>query len=395
MKADVIVVGAGPAGSLAARTLAERGFSVICVERKQEIGPPKRCAEGLNKDTMEALGINPDPAWALNRVHGGVIYSPKGKEIKIQIDKTDGYVIERKIFEKHLAADAIRKGAKYIVKANAESVIQKNGVVSGVSVNHMGENLKIQSKIVIAADGVDSKIARSAGINSTNKLHDFHAGIQYEMAGVSCKEDLLHFFFGDHIAPKGYAWIFPKGNTIANVGLGIMGSSAKEGARAINYLDKFISSNPKYFGNASYLEINAGGIPVSAGIEEIVGEGIMLVGDAAHHVHPVTGGGMAFALHGGQLAGNVAADAIEASDYSKKYLSAYKVEWDKTHGAKLKKLYRARMFLEKLSEDDMEKLANILTPDDILRLTGGDTKFVIALLLKKAPSLIPILKKIM
>ncbi|MFH1788099.1 MAG: NAD(P)/FAD-dependent oxidoreductase [Candidatus Altiarchaeota archaeon] len=395
MKADVVVVGAGPVGSIASKTLAEKGVSVICVDRKQEIGPPKRCAEGLTKETLDILGIKPHPAWAVNLIEGFIVHTPKGNNIELKLPDYPGYVLERKIFEKYLAADAINAGAKYMVKTQAESVIKKDGRVAGVIVNHMGDEKKIQAKIVVAADGADSKIARTAGLNTTNKMTDYHSGFQYELAGVKCVEDRLHFFFGDSVAPKGYAWIFPKGSTLANVGLGIMGNLSKDGGRARDYLDAFIENNPEFFKNASPVEINAGGIPVSGGLTELTSDGIMVVGDAAHHVHPITGGGMTFGMLGARMAAEVAAKAIKNKDYSKSALSEFDERWNEKYGPKLDKLYKARLVFEKLSEEDLEKLAEIFSGEDILKIANGDLKSIYPLLLTKAPKMLFLVKKLL
>ena len=394
MKVDVVVVGAGPAGNIAAKTLAEKGVSVLVVERKQEIGPPKRCAEGLTKETLDELGIKPHPAWAVNRIDGCIVHSPKGREIELTLKGASGFVLERKIFEKYLAVEAIKAGARYLVKARADAVLKENGAVTGVVVNHFGVEKKISADIVIAADGVDSKIARAAGLATTNRMTDYHSGFQYEMAGVACKENMLNFFFGDAVAPKGYAWIFPKGNTLANVGLGIMGARSKEGARAKDYLDRFIENNPRFFKNASYVEVNAGGIPVSGGVTEIAGDGIMVVGDAAQHVHPVTGGGLTFGMLGAKMAAEVAAEAVKKGDFSKEMLSSYEHQFNMRFGEKIQKLLKARHLLEKLSDDELEKLAGIFTSEEILKITGGEMSSIYPTLLKKAPQMVFLLKKL-
>ena len=197
LRSDAVVVGAGPAGSIAARTLAKNGVDVIVVEKRQEIGAPKRCAEGIALRGLTRVGIKPDPRWAVNRITGAILYSPSGRELRVSTKDTEGYILERKIFEKYLAAEAIRSGARYMVKTRAISVIKDNGYVSGIHAEYMGEEFDIKSKLVIAADGVDSKIAKSAGIDTMNKLTDYHSGFQYEMANLNLKEhDRLHIYFG-------------------------------------------------------------------------------------------------------------------------------------------------------------------------------------------------------
>jgi digeranylgeranylglycerophospholipid reductase len=225
-------------------------------------------------------------------------------------------------------------------------------------------------------------------------MTDYHSGFQYELAGVSCRENMLHFFFGEKIAPKGYAWIFPKGNTLANVGLGIMGVHSKEGARAKDYIDRFIENNPRFFKNASPVEVNAGGIPVSGGVAEFVGDGIMLVGDAAQQVHPITGGGMTFGMLAAKMAAEVAAEAVKKGDYSKETLSAYQLQWNMKYGGKMEKLLKARRLLEKLTDDELEKLAGIFTSEEIFKITNGEMSSIYPSLIKKAPQMVFLLKKL-
>jgi len=392
---DVVVVGAGPAGSSCAYTLASGGVNVLVLEMRQEIGAPKRCAEGINEEGLLRVGISPDPKWAVNKITGALLYSPSGKNIEIVLTDEKGYIIERKVFEKYLAERAINAGARYMVKTRAISVVKRGGRVCGVVAEHMGEEFTVDANIVVAADGVDSKIAKSAGLSTVNKLSDYHAGVQYDMAGVDVKKDRLHIFFGPDVAPKGYAWIFPKGGTLANVGLGILGSESTPERNAKAYLDDFIGSHPEFFEKASPVEINTGGIPVSASAKTFVGDGLMVVGDAAHQVNPIHGGGIALALNAGKLAGEVAAEAIRAGDFSRNRLLEYERRWRKTDGVKMHKLFRLRAFLEKLENEDFESLVDILSGKHITRLTDGDFTFLPGLLLRKMPQLAPLVKKML
>ncbi len=393
---DVVIVGAGPAGSKAAKVIAEKKHSVLVLDKKQEIGTPKRCAEGLNMVGLLKAGLKPDPVWAVNKINGVVMHAPSGKTLSVVLEDMEGYILERKIFEKHLAADAIREGAEYMVKTRATEVIKEDGFVKGVKAEYMGEEFKINARIVIAADGVDSKIARSAGIDTKNLPEDYHSGFQYEMAGINLKEaDKLHLFFGEKIAPSGYAWIFPKDRDVGNVGLGISGRIAGKGSRAQDYLDRFIESNPEIFKDASPIEINAGGIPVGAPIDDFVGNGLMIVGDAAHQVNPIHGGGISLALGAGMIAGEVASEALEKGDVSRETLYKYQERWSEEYGSRLKKLLKLRLFIEKLSDKEFELFAEKLTAEDVVRLTKPDYVFMIKILAKNAPRMAVLAKKLL
>jgi len=391
---DAVVVGAGPAGSIAARVLAENGAKTLVVEKRQEIGAPKRCAEGINAAGLERVGLRPDPVWAVRKIDGAVLYSPTGRPLKVVLDKKKGYILERKIFEKYLARDAIRKGARYMVKSTATEVIKEDGRISGVRVNNLGEELEIGCKLVVASDGVDSRIARSAGLDTTNVLSDYHSGFQYEMAGLKIRDsNLLHIYFGDEIAPKGYVWIFPKDDDVANVGVGILGRLSEPGRKAKDYLDGFIEKHPEIFGEASPIEVNAGGIPVGSAIDCLVADGLMVVGDAAHQVNPIHGGGIALAMNAAKMAAEVGAAALKEGNVSKERLYEYERIWRETDGVKLQKLLKLRSFMEKLDNDNLETLADMLSSEDIIRLTEGEYGFMVKKFIKKAPKLLPLAKK--
>ncbi len=385
---DVVIVGAGPAGSICAKYLAEKGVKVIVIEKKQEIGTPKRCAEGIVMKSLEKFGVSSIDRWATNKINGLSIYSPNEKRTDLKWETTVGYVLERKIFEKFLAVDAINAGAKYMVKTRAIEVLKENNKICGIKAEFMGDEFIINSKIVIAADGVDSKIARSAGIKTPNKLADYHSGFQYEMAGLKNYDNgMIQTYFGNKIAPKGYIWIFPKGDGIANVGIGIIGTESSGEARAKDYLDKFIENHPAIFEDASPVEINAGGIPVSSMTDSFVDDNFMIIGDAAQLVNPIHGGGIALAMESGKIAAEVAADALNDGDLSREKLYKYEKIWRENKGVKLQKLLRLRLAMEKLTDKDFELLSGVLSDEDINKLTEGKYKFLLKLLAKNPRTL--------
>ncbi|HDN51069.1 MAG TPA: NAD(P)/FAD-dependent oxidoreductase, partial [Thermoplasmatales archaeon] len=297
MKVDCLIVGAGPAGSLMAREMARQGHEVLVVEKKQEIGPPKRCAEGVTKHWLDDFGITPHPQCIGGRIEGAALYAPSGKKVMMEGPQMEGYVLERKVFEKWLAAEAIKEGARYMVKTQALGM-ERSGDIWHVHIRTIEGEDVVDTPLVIGADGVESKVGRWAGLNTVNKITDYHSGIQFEMAGVNADAHYIHLFFGREVAPLGYAWIFPKAFS-ANVGLGILEKGAK--MRAYDYLIKFIKDNPEMFARAQPIEINAGGVPV-AHFTEMVAEGVMLIGDAAQLVNPIHGGGITRAMHSSLMA---------------------------------------------------------------------------------------------
>src|SRR4030043_121754 len=127
---DIVIVGAGPAGSSAAMAAAKAGLKVLMVEKRAEIGSPKRCGEGLSKSALARMGLEKDDIWVCRTILGASAYAPNGKNITVGYKGPEGWVIERKVFDKWLAKKAVQAGAKVLAKTDAVSLIKKGGKVS-------------------------------------------------------------------------------------------------------------------------------------------------------------------------------------------------------------------------------------------------------------------------
>ncbi len=390
---DIIVIGAGPGGSGAALAAAKKGMKVLLLEKRQEIGAPKRCAEGLSMSAMGRMGIERDDLWIRREIIGATIYAPNGEHIGVDYkDGPEGYILERKVFDKCLAEKAAGLGAKVLAKAEVTRLLKEDGKVCGVEVEFEGEKKEIKAKIVIAADGVESKIAREAGLDTTLKLVDIASGAQFEMTNVDIDPDRIEMYFGNDIAPGGYVWIFPKGENIANIGIGVRKPYAKE--KAIDYLKRFIESRSG-LKKGSIIEVNSGGVPVGGLMENMVTDNLIVVGDAAHQANPIHGGGMGEAWVGGRIAGEMAAEAIKANDLSKKFLGKYNKLWWEKRGNKLQKLVKLREVMESFSDEDLNWLVDYLKGEDLIEFarSSGFGKF--AKILMKKPKLIKLARKLL
>jgi len=355
---DVIVVGAGPAGSIAAKTIAELGLDVLVLEKRQEIGSPVRCAEGISSQILHKFFAKLKPEWISQEIHGGRIFSPNETPVVLNVPNA-GYVLERKIFDRGLAEQAALAGAEILVKARVTNVLKNNGKVDGVIFRHFKKEYSIQSKVVIAADGIESQIGRWAGIDSTHKPQDIDTCAQYIMANIDIKPYYCDFYLGQEVAPRGYAWIFPKGENIANVGLGIGGNiSDTNGKLAINYLNRFVS---RKFPNGSILAQIAGCVPVGGSLEKFVADGIMLVGDAAHHGDPISGGGIANAMISGKIAAEVAVKGIRQNNLSAELFSEYPKRWYEEVEKDFKHLRHIRENVLKFPDELLDKCAEGLS----------------------------------
>jgi digeranylgeranylglycerophospholipid reductase len=355
---DVIVVGAGPAGSTAARFAAAGGVSVLLLEKDRDVGYPVRCAEAVSHEGVVQF-IKPDPRWIAATVSKFRIVVPNGNSIMPRLDGI-GYVLERRIFDYELAKLAVKEGAEVITKAYVYDLIKEDGDVAGVRVLIKDRKVDIRAKVVIGADGVESRVGKWAGIDTTCHIHDMESCAQVTLSGVAVDEGILDFYFGDQIAPGGYLWVFPKGKDSANVGIGISVECAKEKS-AVRWLDEFVE---KKFPNAAMLTRIAGGVPCAKTCDEIVKGNVLLVGDAAHQVNPTSGGGIISGMIGGMLAGQVAGEAITNKD--RNHLIEYEKRWHKRLGWRHEVFYRIRGAITSFSDETLNKLC-----DSAIKLPEG------------------------
>ena len=367
VKCDVLVVGGGPAGGMAAKSCAERGLDTLLIEKKAEVGAPLRCAEGVSKKMFKEIGIEPKPEWVRADMKGAVIKSADGSSFILDETKAGaevGYVLERHLFDKGLVKLAIEAGAKVMMRTWMYDVIRKDGVIVGAKCKSMGEEMEVYCDCIVGADGVESQVGRWAGIDTNLKLADIEPCMQYRMCNVDCAMDFCEFVLGVSVAPGGYIWIFPKGDGVANVGIGISGQFCKNGVRPKQYLDKFIANDPR-FKKAEIVEIVAGFDSTCPGLEEYTCDHVLLVGDSARLIDPITGGGIGHACVSGMYAGEVLAECKKKGDFTRASLKAY----DKKIAARMEDgLYRDWMAKERLAtldDDTINQLVKLLSTADI------------------------------
>ncbi len=367
---DVVVVGAGPGGSMAAKYCAQGGMDTILIEKKAEIGAPLRCAEGVSKAWLDEVGIKPDKTWIRGDMKGAIIKSTKGTTYQLDESKAGnevGYVLERHLFDKALARDAANAGAKIMMRTSCTGIIREDGKIVGIKAKSMGEEIEIRCKVVVAADGYESQVGRWAGIDTTLKLSDIDSCIQYRMCNIDVAPDYCEFVIGS-CAPGGYIWVFPKGDKVANVGIGVAGQLCTRGADAKYYLDKWIAEDPR-FKNGQILEIMGGFVSTCPGLDEAVADNIVLVGDAARIIDPITGGGICHACRTGMYAGQVLVECNKTGDFSKKALQPYEKRWRDRMEDKLFRNWMAKEKLASLDDDVIDEIIKMVSTAEIKNVT--------------------------
>jgi len=378
---------------MAARAAAREGASVLLFDKRRELGVPVQCGEALNEDVLKELDIRLDPRWALSKTNAVKLVSPSGIEVRIAERKVVGkigYILDRKIFDKHLTTLAAKGGADIMVGTLVDGLILDDGKLKGVRARGANGRLEVRAEVIIAADGVGSRVARWAGLNTYLKLDDIETGVQFQMVGINFESpSMMEYYFGNKIAPGGYCWVFPKGEDMANVGLGILGSRAER--RPIEYLRDFVARMPS-LSKGKIIEINAGGVPVGGPIKQTVKDNLLVVGDAARQVNALTGGGIDSAMRAGNIAGEVAAKAVAEGDTSEKRLSEYEKRWRELMGKRLERYLKAKNVLVSLTDDDLDRLAKALSEVKFDKISLTD---MLRVLIKAHPKLFWKLKGLM
>jgi len=385
---DAIIIGAGPAGACCAKKLAEAGLSVKVYEKRAEIGSPKRCGEGLSEASQNFVGKIPERCIA-QRMKGARLYAPNGRYLDAILTE-GGFILERKVFDKWLAEEAIKAGAQVQANTFVSSLIKDDrGFYTGVKGEFMGNEFEEKTRVVICATGAESPI-RTQVLGVYSKVNLVDSCIQYEMTNVDMVPDMIHIYLSNVLAPRGYVWVFPKGEHRANVGLGIVPQEKKPGA----YMAEFFKEHPE-ISKGSIIEVNAGCVPVGGLVKDMVANGFVLCGEAANHVNPIHGGGIKEAVISGQMAADVIADCLKKGDVSKTALSKYNENWWEKRGNHLKRVEKLRETLEKLSDNDLNDLVDALKPEDIIEFARGAKLSVLAKVLMRKPRLVGIARHLL
>lgn len=385
---DVLVVGAGPGGSSAARFCARSGLKTLMIEKRPDIGSPVRCGEGLSKEWMKEGELKPDDHWISDEVKGARIYGPSEKTpIMLTAEKAGnevGYVVERDKFDKDLAAIAASEGADIWVKSPALSVIKEKDRVVGAKVRHNGNMEEVRAKMVIAADGFESEFGRWAGLKSVILAkNDIISCVEYRMMGVDSDVDYTDFYLGS-VAPAGYIWVFPKGEHQANVGIGVTISAMRDRFDVKNYLDSWIKKHPGY-SKGKTIQYITGGVSVSKVKDKFTLPGLLLVGDAARLIDPITGGGIANSYISGKYAATVAKEAIDNENYSQEMMQKYeKMVKDKFQRKHLRN-WIAKEKLAKLSDETLDKLVDVVSD---VKMRDISVQAILEAILAKYPEMV-------
>ena len=375
MKYDVVVVGAGPVGSTAARYAALNGAKVLLLEEHAFIGSPVGCTGLLSTRAVAECELKPSDEFVFNSVRGAFVHAPDGQCLPIDGKQTRAYVVSRKNFDRTLAVKAVEEGVELslrtravgLEKTNTEAKEGKQSPQIKVRVLRNGRPEAIETSVVIGADGVKSRIASYAGLGKPARVLP---GVQIEAPYSSEDSDFVELFPGSS-APGFFAWTVPVDEKVSRIGLalepGLAWKNCQEKCSPFIYLEKFLRSNPhvkaKYSG--SMLDFVVGGIPIGP-LEKTVADGVLLVGDAAGQAKPTSGGGIYTGAFAAKIAGKVAAEAALDGDTSAKRLSEYDRLWRKELGKELEIGMKIHDYMGRLEDRQLNDLIGSLNTPSIL-----------------------------
>jgi digeranylgeranylglycerophospholipid reductase len=365
---DVIVVGGGPCGSFTAANLARNGVNTSVFEEHGEIGVPSHCAGHLGIKGLRNLNLYPLPDGIVeNTFCGAVFHSPSDKEFVVRFSSPVTCVVNRTLLDKHLAAVAEKAGVRYCLNSRVESVVVESGVVKGVTVRHEGKSEMHLAKIIIDAEGISSRVLKQAGLSPLSRRGVVNA-VSAEVENVEdVDQDMVEVYLGQEYASGFYAWLIPKPDGKANIGLAAKTGNPKE------LLQKFVHKHPaasKKLRVARFLRTNYHPITLGGPITSTFSDGLLVVGDAASQVKPTTGGGVVFGLTCAREAADVACEALRRGVFSSAFLGEYQKRCDRILGFDLKVMKRMRMMLDKMSDrklDEAVKYCKMLSLENVLR----------------------------
>jgi len=340
---DALVIGAGPAGLIAAKEIASKGFSVKVLEEHAKVGVPSHCAGLISVEGLRRINVKASSRFVQNEIVGGRIYSPDGQCVEIRDRRPRAHVIDRAALDQHLAELAVDAGAELATGMRAEKFTLSNGCVTGAS----GVGWTQEARLMIDAEGPSRRLIREAGLVGKERARLL--GVNTE---ISCKvdADMVEVWFGAETAPGFFAWVIPTSESQARVGL------ATNMGDPIKLLAGFVK---RRFGDTAYPPPRAGQVLVDGPVSRTSFPGLLLVGDVAGHVKPTTGGGVVLGGLCAIEAGKTAVKALKTGDTSTNALGEYDDAWRGLYGSEFRSMQTLRSLADRVSDVRMNRFFRV------------------------------------
>ena len=371
-EAEILVVGAGPAGLIGARAAARRGAEVTVLEEHSEIGLPCHCAGLLSLNGVRDIGVPQEGSFVQNMVRGARFFSPSGLSFTVEKDEAIACVVDRGLFDRFLARQATQAGARIRLTSKVRGIRRaEEGIVA------LGEQESTRAKILIDAEGASSRIVKAAGLEPLDPSCIL-PGLQFDLRGVDVDSDYVEIHVGRGVAPGFFAWVIPLSEDSARVGLACKGPKPK------NTLDRFVENRFGYENRLGRIATRSGRVITCGPIEKTFADNLLVVGDAAGQVKPITGGGVILGGICASVAGEVAAKAVEEGDFSGVLLGRYESLWKERLGKEFRMTLLVRRTLDRLSDKVIDRLFKVIIEENLPDLLSeqGDIDFQTGVLRK-------------
>ncbi len=342
---DVIVVGAGPAGSYTAYELAKAGQRVAVFEEKSAPGLDVCCTGIISVECFDSVGVGPDVILASS--NSARFFSPSRRCLRLQTEETLAHVVDRSSFDAAVAAKAQAEGAQYFFSSPVTGITSREDRMEA-EVQCSGATERFDARAVILANGCRPRLSRMLDLG---RITRFFVGAQAEVETDDVDEVEVHF--GREIAPGSFAWLVPISEDRAYAGL-LATSYARQ------HLGRFIENLVRENRAAQQdVEIRQKAIPLGTPARTY-GDRLLAVGDSAGQVKPTTGGGIYFGHLGAKIAAEVLDEALRDDDLSARRLARYEKRWKAMMGRELARGYLARWAYARLSDRQVERIFTVM-----------------------------------
>jgi geranylgeranyl reductase family protein len=339
LKSEVAVVGAGPAGLIAAEVISSKGYITTVFEEHRMVGVPDHCAGIISVEGFDRLGIPLDDRFYMNTIVGGRLYSADGTCLEIRDRKPRAHIIDRGGFDGYLADAAVDSGIDLRTSTRVKDIVlTKKGVVGVITGDYM-----VRSDVLINAEGPGGRLMARAGYSTGQE--GILNGFNVDLSGVDVESDMVEVWFNDEASKGFFTWVAPLGGDRVRVGLA---SQIGDGYVALN---KFIE---KRFNVTDVPQISAGRVCTGGPVRRTAYPGMLLVGDVAGQVKPTTAGGVVIGGLCSLLAGESASLFIEGGKQAS--LDWYEREWKRLYGHELSTMLTLRRLLNGMGDERMSRM---------------------------------------
>ena len=349
---DVLIVGAGPAGSTAALDLTSSGARVALIDHRTRIGD-KLCTGIIGVECADRFPVPPDLVH--HRASAALIHSPAGQTYSVEHPSTQALIVDRVAYIDCVAQKATDRGAEHHLGCMARGIdVSDRG--ASLCVSRGGQERRLHGRAILIATGFGSPLTRMAGLDHASN-GDFLLGHQriVEVTGLEATE----VYMGDAYAPSSFGWLVPTSHS-----QGLLGTISRARSDAgLESLTESLSERGR-IRPVQESEIGRWGIPIRP-IARTYGDRVLVLGDAAGFAKPTTGGGIYYAMLSGEIAARTLLESLDTGDFSDRALRKYETRWKSEFGDELRIGYYARLLFEQLSDAQIELLMETFLSQDV------------------------------